>query len=125
MLPFLLYFVAAVLTGFHVYTLLTLAVYGVPFNLLHLISLLGSLCLVIAAFVSLFRPGAAAKIALLACLLIWCFYAPATAALIRAGFHRQTSVLVTPGPSRNLQAAFCRECGQTRHNIQLAALITP
>jgi len=74
MLPFFLYFVAALLTGFHVYTLLTLAVFGAQFNLLHLVALLGSFCLLIAAYVSLFKPRAAAQIALLACLLIWCFY---------------------------------------------------
>ena len=107
MLPFFLYFVAAMLTGFHVYTLLTLAVFGVPFNLLHLISLLGSFCLLIAAYVSLFKPGAAAKIALLACLPIWCFYAPATAALIPARFHRQASVLSSPLSDKTLEAALC------------------
>jgi len=98
MLPFFLYFVAALLTGFHVYTLLTLAVFGAQFNLLHLVALLGSFCLLIAAYVSLFKPRAAAQIALLACLLIWCFYAPATATLIRAKFHRHTSSqLASPG----------------------------
>lgn len=44
MLPFSLYFAASVITGFHVYTLLALAVYGAPPNPLELVSLLGSLC---------------------------------------------------------------------------------
>lgn len=98
MLPFCLYFVAAIITGFQVYSLLTLAVYGVPFNLLHLASLLGSLCLLVAAYVSLFRPHAAAKLALLACLGMWCFYGPATANLIRTKLHKTSVSDARTGP---------------------------
>jgi hypothetical protein len=83
MLPFIIYFVTAVVTGFHLYTLLSLAVYGVPINPLQLIALLGSLCLLIAAYVSLFRPLAAARLALIALLVIWCFYGPAIARTVR------------------------------------------
>jgi hypothetical protein len=92
MLPFCLYFVASVITGFHIYSLLALTVYGVPFNPLELVSLLGSFLLLIAACISLFRPYAAARVALIACLLIWSFYAPATANLVRTGFHRHKAV---------------------------------
>jgi len=92
MFPFCVYFVGGVVTGFHVYTLLALAVYGIPISPLELTSLLGSLCLLIAAFVSLFKPSMAARLALLACLAIWCFYGPATARLIRTNFHHQGSV---------------------------------
>src|ERR1700734_1947398 len=92
MLPFCLYFVASVITGFHIYSLLALTVYGVPFNPLELVSLLGSFLLLIAACISLFRPYAAARVALIACLLIWSFYAPATANLVRAAFHRHKVV---------------------------------
>ena len=92
MLPFCLYFVAGVITGFHVDTLLALTVYGVPFNPLELVSLLGSLCLLIAAYVSLFKPHAAARLALLASLAIWCFYGPAIATSIQTKFHKQSSV---------------------------------
>jgi len=94
MLPFCLYFVAGFVTGFHVYTLLALSVYGVPANPLELISLLGSLTLLIAAYVSLFRPYVAARIALLACLAIWSFYAPALTNTVRAKFHKQSSALI-------------------------------
>jgi len=93
MLPFLLYFVAGVITGFHVYTLLALTVYGVPFNPLELVALLGSLCLLIAAYVSLFKPFAAARLALLACLALWCFYGPAIAKSIRTKHDKPMSVL--------------------------------
>jgi phosphoglycerol transferase MdoB-like AlkP superfamily enzyme len=93
MLPFCLYFVAGVITGFHVYTLLTLTVYGVPFNPLELVALLGSLCLLIAAYVSLFKPYAAARLALLACLAMWCFYGPAIAKSIRTKHDKPRSVL--------------------------------
>ncbi len=88
MFPFCLYFVASVITGFHVCTLLTIAVYGAPWNPLELVSLLGSLCLLIAAYISLFKPYAAARLALIACLAIWCFYGPAIAKSVRARTHR-------------------------------------
>jgi hypothetical protein len=93
MLPFCLYFVAGVITGLHVYTLLALAVYGVPFNPLELVALSGSLCLLIAAYVSLFKPYAAARLALLASLAIWCFYGPAIAKSIRTKHDKPSSVL--------------------------------
>jgi hypothetical protein len=93
MLPFFLYFVASVITGFHVYTLLALTVYGAPSNPLELVSLLGSLCLLITAYVSLFKPYAAARLAPIACLAIWCFYGPAIAKSIRPKPHGQSSVL--------------------------------
>jgi hypothetical protein len=101
MLPFALYFVTAVVTGFHAYALLSFVVYGVPAHPLELISFLGSLCLLIAAYVSLFRPRAAARVALIACLAMWCFYAPAISNLVRAKFikPKTTSQLASPAPS--------------------------
>jgi hypothetical protein len=92
MFPFVLYFVTAVVTGFHVYTLVSIAVYGVPVNLLELLSLLGSFCLLIAAYVSLFRPHAAARLALLACLVMWSFYAPAIAKIVRTRLAKPAAV---------------------------------
>jgi hypothetical protein len=92
MLPFVLYFVTAVVTGFHVYTLLSFAVYKVPVNLFELLSLLGSFCLLIAAYVSLFRPHAAARLALLACLVMWSFYAPAIARIVRTRWAKPAAV---------------------------------
>jgi hypothetical protein len=97
MLPFLLYLVTGVITGFHVYTLLALTVYGVPFNPLELLSLLGSLGLIIAAYVSLYKPRAASRIALLAALTIWSFYGPAIAKSLRTRFDKQSSVAQTRG----------------------------
>ena len=91
MVPFLLYFVTGVITGFHVYTLLALTVYGVPFNPLEFVALLGSLCLLIAAYVSVFKPYAAARLALLACLALWCFYGPAIAKSIRTKHDKPRS----------------------------------
>lgn len=92
MLPFILYFVTAVLTGFHLYTLLSFTLYGAPFNLLELVALLGSFCLLIAAYVSLFRPRTAAQLALIACLAMWCFYAPAIAKVVRTKLGNHTVV---------------------------------
>jgi len=79
MIPFLLYLAAGVVTGFHVYTLLMLAVLGAPVNPLELVSLLGSLGLLVAAYWSVFNPHAAARLALVAALAMWCFYGPALA----------------------------------------------
>ncbi len=93
MFSFCLYFAASVITGFHVYKLLAPAIYGAPSNPLELVSLLGSLGLLIAAYISLFRPHAAAKLALIACLAIWCFYGPAIAKSVRTKFGKQSSVL--------------------------------
>jgi hypothetical protein len=87
MLPFILYFITGVATGFHVYTLL-FAAYGASLNPLELVSLLGSFCLVIAAYLSLFRPQVAGRVALIACLLMCCFYGPAIANLVRARLHK-------------------------------------
>lgn len=92
MLPFILYLVTAVVTGFHLWSLLSFALYGAPFNLLELVSLLGSFGLLIAAYVSLFKPDTGARLALIACLVIWCFYAPAIAKLVRTKFVRPTAV---------------------------------
>src|ERR1700739_2051599 len=91
MLPFCLYFVAGIVTALHVYTL-ALAVYGAGLNPFELVSLLGSLCLLIAAYVSLSKPNVAAKIALLASLMLWCFYGPAIAKSVRTKLHKQSSM---------------------------------
>jgi phosphoglycerol transferase MdoB-like AlkP superfamily enzyme len=96
MLPFCLYFVAGVATGFHVYTLLALTVYGAPFNSLELVSLLGSVGLLIAAFISLFKPYAAARIALIACLMTWSFYGPAIANVVRSKLDKHSALSANP-----------------------------
>jgi len=96
MFPFFLYFAAGVITGFHVYTLLALTVYGAPFNSLELVSLLGSVGLLIAAFIGLFKPYAAARIAFIACLMTWSFYGPAIANVVRTKFDKHTPVSANP-----------------------------
>jgi len=96
MLPFCLYFVAGLATGFQVYTLLALTVYGAPFNSLELVSLLGSVALLIAAFISLFKPYAAARIALIACLMTWSFYGPAIANVVRTKFDKHSALSANP-----------------------------
>jgi hypothetical protein len=96
MLPFFLYFAAGVITGFHVYTLLALTVYGAPFNSLELVSLLGSVGLLIAAFIGLFKPYAAARIAFIACLMTWSFYGPAIANVVRIKFDKHSAVSANP-----------------------------
>lgn len=106
MLPFFLYLVAGVVTGFHVYTLLTLIQLGAPSHPLEFVSLLGSLGLVVAAYLSLFRPHVAAKLALLASLAAWCFYGPAIARTVETRLHRQTSQLL-PKKTACSAAKYC------------------
>lgn len=92
MLPFVLYFVTAMFTGYHLYVLMSLVVYGVPVNPLELIGFLGAFALLTAAYISLFRPRAAGRVALIACLALWCFYAPAIANFVRARIHKPAAV---------------------------------
>jgi hypothetical protein len=84
MLPFVLYFIAALIIGFHLYELLSLVAYSIPINPLELVAFFGSFGLLIAAYISLFRPRTAAKVALIAALAIWSFYAPGIVNLMRA-----------------------------------------
>src|ERR1700733_2365427 len=98
MLPFILYFVTASVTGYHVYALLSLTVYGAPFSPLLLVSLIGSICMLIAAYISLFRPHAAARVALLASLAIWSFYGPAIAQMVRTKNVGTKIVRLRPSP---------------------------
>ena len=109
MLPFLIYFSAGAVTGYHIYTLLLFAVYGSPFNPLELVSLLGSLCLFVAAYLSLFRPYAAGRLALVACLAIWCFYGPAIARMVRTRLGKPIAV-----SSPNVLVEACAEVFQGR-----------
>jgi hypothetical protein len=103
MLPFILYFLTGLVAVFHVYTFLTLAVYGAPFDPLELVALLGSLCMLIAAYVSLLRPQAGAKVALIGALAIWSFYGPGIAKIVRTRFD-----------SRNKQSQFALPQGAGR-----------
>ena len=105
MLPFVLYFVTAVLTGFQLYTLLSFTLYGAPFNVLELVALLGSFCLLIAAYVSLFKPDAAGRLALIACLAMWCFYAPAIAKVVRTRLGKPAAVSQFYRPSVAIKSA--------------------
>jgi hypothetical protein len=86
MLPFLLYLSAGAITCFH---LMLLATVEPPPHPLLFVSLAGSVCLVIAAYLSLFKPDAAAKLALLASLTIWCFYSPAIAKTVDTKLHKK------------------------------------
>ena len=100
MLPFLLYLIAGALTGFQVYTLVALGAYGAPVSPLEFLSLLGSLALIVAAYISLWRPRIAARVALLAVLTIWCFYAPAT---LNAARNRRAAPAPASSPAKGVR----------------------
>jgi hypothetical protein len=102
-LPFVLYSVTGVVTGFHLYTLFALVVYGAPFDPLELVALSGSFGLLMAAYVSLFRPHAGAKLALVAALATWCFYGPAIAKVVRTRLDRKCKVAVYRPAARGPQ----------------------
>lgn len=93
MLPFFLYFAAGMVTAIHLLSLLSVSAYGGPFNPLELVALLGSVGLLVAAYVSLFKPYAAARVALIASLAIWSFYGPAIARTLRT---RTSPAVFTP-----------------------------
>ncbi len=76
MVPLLVYLVAGLITGVHLFVLLSSAILGGSFSGLEVLSLLGSVCLAATAYVALFRPYLAAKIALPSALVSWCFYGP-------------------------------------------------
>jgi hypothetical protein len=99
MLPFIIYFVAAIVTGIHLLTLLSLAAYGVTISPFELLALLGSILILIAAYVSLFRPYAAARIALLAAILMWSFYGPAIATYVRGRLAKRSVLSEVTLPS--------------------------
>lgn len=104
MLPFAIYFVTGIITGYHLYALISFALYGAPFNLLELLALLGSLCLLIASYISLFRPYAAARVALIACIVMWSFYGPAMAKIVRAKSIQARIVPAKIVPAQIVQA---------------------
>ena len=90
-LCFLLFLYAAtgVVTAFHLYYLLVLSAFGVPQNSWEFIALLLSLCILICAYLSLYKPVLAARIVLIATLGMWFFYGPAIVATARAGHLTQ------------------------------------
>ena len=97
MLPFFLYLIAGVMTGFQVYALVALGAYGAPVSPLELLSLLGSLVLIVAAYLSLWKPRLGARVALLAVLIIWCFYAPATLHAVKSWHARHAGSQLQKG----------------------------
>jgi hypothetical protein len=99
MLPFVIYFVTAIVTGVHLLTLLSLAAYGVTVSPFELLAVLGSFLILIAAYVSLSRPYAAARIALLAAILMWSFYGPAIATNVRGRLAKRSVLSEVALPS--------------------------
>ena len=83
MVPFLLYAITGVSTGAQVFRLMMWGVWGRPVAGLEGISLLGSLVLLVAAFVSLSRARRAAWVAFVATLLMWTFYGPVVVVSLR------------------------------------------
>jgi hypothetical protein len=77
MFPFTIYLVTALATGVQVHWLLMWAIWGAPTHPVQFISLGGSFVLLLASFVALFRPRAAAVIAIVGSLAIFTYYVPA------------------------------------------------
>jgi hypothetical protein len=71
-----LYVVAGVVTGLHNFYLIMDMVNGAPIPLLNCAALLGSVMLLAAAVLVLFRPRVATKVGLMGSLLSWVLYAP-------------------------------------------------
>lgn len=79
MLPFLLYLITALATANQVFTLLTWAFWGAPTSPLQCSSLIGSVLLLLSAFLVVFKYKVGIRISLVATVLIWGFYGPALA----------------------------------------------
>lgn len=83
MISFLIYWVTAVATVTPVLVLIAFAVWGRPISALEWISLAGSVCLGVAAFVSLYRRRAASLLVLAAAFAQWIYLACALHAAAR------------------------------------------
>jgi hypothetical protein len=83
MISFLIYWVTAVATVTPVLSLIAFAVWGRPISALELISLAGSVCLGIGAFVTLYRRRAASLLVLASIFAQWIYLAPALHAAAR------------------------------------------
>ena len=79
MFAFTIYLATALATGVQVYWRLMWAIWGAPTHTVQFISLGGSCALLLGSGVALFRPKAAAVIALFGSLLISSYYVPAVA----------------------------------------------
>ncbi len=126
MLPFILYFVTAIFTSIHLLTLMSLWAYGAPVNSFELLALLGSFCLLIAAYLSLFRPYAAARLALLAALVMWAFYGPAIAHYVRGRLQKRSVLSVatfqgSAAPQLQLRSNYAQPAARCRTEETFAA----
>lgn len=83
MISFLIYWVTAVATVTPVLALIAFAVWGRPISALEVISLAGSVCLGVGAFVSLYRRRAASLLVLASAFAQWIYLAPALLAAAR------------------------------------------
>ncbi len=83
MIPFLIYWVTALATVTPVLVLIAFAVWGRPISALELISLAGSVCLGVGAFVSLYVRRAASLLILASAFAQWIYMAPALHAAAR------------------------------------------
>jgi hypothetical protein len=81
--PFLLYVITGLATGAQVYWLLMWGVWGRPSHPLQYVSLIASLALILASFLSLYRSRQAAWLALVATLAIWVFFGPAAVVTLK------------------------------------------
>lgn len=102
MLPFFLYLLTGIATGLHVLYLLSWAVWGAPTHPLQYISVVGSLVVIVAAYVSLFKPRIAARFALLGLAAVWPFYVTAVVRTVQVKVSDQRLTLRvlkwSPGP---------------------------
>lgn len=87
-----LYVLTALVTGLHNFYWLMGRVNGAPLNLLNFTALLGSVTLVGAAMLVLFRPHVAAGMGFAGSLLLWVYYAPLTIVGVLTPFTTRTEI---------------------------------
>jgi hypothetical protein len=77
MITFLLYLATAICTGWQLSQQILMGVWGKPSNPLEYLAFVGSLILLVSAYVALFSLRRARRIAIGASALLWIFYVPA------------------------------------------------
>lgn len=76
MIPFCIYLITAVVIFFSVLSDLRWAAWGGPFSLGHFTALVGVILLIVASFLSIFRPRVSAIFGIIGAIAIWSFILP-------------------------------------------------
>ena len=121
-LAFILYLLTGIATAVPIIYALKWAVWGAPIILTEYVSLLGSVALVVSAFISLTERRIAARIALISVLAVWSFYFPAISGVARMKLTDQRLALhVVKWLPSSQPLEVTDPIGKSRPNARLSA----